>query len=129
MESTKKVLLIEDDLHIAKETEERLVMEGYTTLVANDGKQGLDMALENHPDIIILDIMLPTMNGMIILNKLRHDDWGENVPILLFTNKTPDDDMVKGVIDNKPSYYLVKANTSLTELVHKLKEILSVANG
>lgn len=123
MDSKKRVLVVEDDKNIASQLQERFDVEGFDSLFADNGIKGLELALKEHPDVIILDIMLPGINGMVLLNKLRYDSWGETAPVILYSNKNPDDDMVQSVLDNKPSYYLLKSNTSLDDLVSKIKEI------
>lgn len=120
-----KILIIEDDHSYLKTLRDRLTSEGYEVISAADGDEGLKKAFEEHPDTLIVDINLPKMNGMVLINKLRHDDWGETVPVILLTNLTATDDIVNGVLEGKPSYYLLKSETTLSDLVSKIQEIIT----
>lgn len=123
-ENVKHVLIIEDDEAYAKSTSERMTHEGYKVTVCNDGETGLQTALTNHPDIILLDLNLPKITGMNVINHLRHDPWGENVPVIILTNLNPSDALIAGVLENQPSYYLIKAQTTLNDMAEKVKGIL-----
>jgi DNA-binding response OmpR family regulator len=123
----KNILIIEDDQNIAAQERQRLEKEGYTVSLANEGTTGLNRALSDHPDLIVLDIILPDTSGTSVLSELRYDPWGETVPVILLTNLSPDDQMVQAVMNNKASYYLVKAETSLDDLAEKVKSLVPVA--
>jgi DNA-binding response OmpR family regulator len=127
----KKILVIEeveDDASIQKMLHIKFTQEGFRVLDARDGEEGLKIALSEHPDLILLDIIMPKMDGLTMMKKLREaDEWGKNVPVILLTNKNVnDDEVVKGVADNKPTYYLHKSNYTPNELVKKIRERLSV---
>jgi len=102
-------------------------IEGFNVIKAEDGQEGLDVALEHHPDLILLDIVMPKMNGMDVLQKLRKDEWGKNVPIILLTNLSDsekvEDAMKYGVYD-----YLIKTDWELKDVVKKVKEKLGEYN-
>jgi DNA-binding response OmpR family regulator len=128
--SEKKILMIEtveDDTSIREVLRDRLDLEGFQVLEAKDGEEGLSTAVREHPDLILLDILMPKMNGIDMMKKVRESGaWGKNVPIILLTNISPDDEAInKAITENEPAYYLVKSNWSIEELVKKINERLS----
>lgn len=119
-----KILIVEDEKNLLKILKEKFVEEGYDVIGVADGAAGLSMALSERPDIILLDIVMPIMDGMTVLKKLRVDSWGKNVPVILLTNLNIADKVAdaldKGVYD-----YLVKSDWSLSDIVKKVREKLS----
>ena len=82
----KKVLLIiEDDLVLARMYQTLLQNHGYDAKIAPDGEEGLKTALEIHPDLVLLDIRMPKMDGMTVMRHLRADEWGKTAPIIILT--------------------------------------------
>ena len=116
----KKILVVEDEAILLQALSGKLTKEGYQVLEARDGRQGLEIALSVHPDLILLDIIMPVMDGMAMLKKLREDEWGKNVPVLILTNLSDnqkiDESLRQGVFD-----YLTKTNWSLDDLVKRIK--------
>ena len=106
--------------------EDKFTHEGFSVLPASDGEEGLGISLSSHPDIILLDLLMPKMNGMSMLEKLREDDWGKDVPVIILTNLNPDDIIVAQVVRDHPAYYLLKSNAKLDEIVHKAKDVLTI---
>ena len=100
-------------------------MKKYETLEAKNGREGIEIALSKHPDLILLDIIMPEMGGIATLEKIREDSWGKNVPIIILTNlSVSKEQLVDGKITNKPSYYLIKSNWKLHDIVKKIESIL-----
>jgi CheY-like chemotaxis protein len=120
----KKILVIEDEISYVKLLRRQLTLAGYTVLEATDGKQGLAMAKQHQPDLILLDVRMPQMNGITVLNELRKDEFGKKVKVILLTNLEPDDKTVQEVVQNQPSFYLVKSDTELEDLMKKVKALL-----
>jgi len=123
----KKVLVVEDDLPVLRALVDKLTREGFDVLEAKDGKEGLRVAILSRPDIILLDILMPVMDGPTMMKKLRKESpWGKQVPIILLTNLStaPKIETIKIVIEAEPSYYLVKSNWSMAYVVEKVREIL-----
>jgi len=85
MESQKKILIIDDEQLILKTTALLLKCEGYIPLCASDGKQGLTMTLKEKPDMILLDIMMPEMDGWEVLSTLRSKKYNITIPVVIFT--------------------------------------------
>lgn len=75
----KKILIVEDEESLLKTLGEKFTLEGFEVVKAQNGVEGLRVALQEHPDLILLDIVMPVMGGMEMLGKLRQDDWGKNV--------------------------------------------------
>lgn len=119
----KKILVVEDDRVLSNLIRDELGAAGFETLSAVNGKEGLDVALKNHPDLILVDIMMPVMDGMQMTTELRKDAWGKNVDIIVLTNLSDDkniaDFLEKGAYD-----YLVKSNWTIDDVVKRIKEKL-----
>ena len=120
----KKILIVEDDRSLRHALEEALGREDLTTLVAKDGEEGLAVSLKSHPDLILLDIIMPKMNGVKMLKKLREDIWGKTVPVLLLTNDADPEHMRETLKDNATDY-LIKSDWEIEDVVKKLKTTLS----
>lgn len=118
-----KVLIIEDDPLIVKIYSTRLKADGYDVTSAENGEEGLKAAFEQRPDLIILDVMMPRVDGFGVLEKLRQDPSFKNLPILMYSNLNNEDEMARaktmGVTE-----FLVKANLSPTQMVMKIKQYL-----
>jgi two-component system phosphate regulon response regulator PhoB/two-component system alkaline phosphatase synthesis response regulator PhoP len=118
-----KILLIEDDQMIATMYQTKFTMEGITLQTAVDGAEGLEKARQLKPDIILLDIILPKLDGFAVLKELKADPALKSVPVVLLTNLGQDDDIKKGK-DLGADDYFVKSNHTPAEIVAKVKEML-----
>jgi two-component system OmpR family response regulator len=118
----KKVLVIEDEATFRKMFVERLTREGFSILEAADGAEGLRIAMSAKPDAILLDLLMPVMNGIEVLKKLRTDEWGKNVPIIILTNLDLDDPLLREISKNEPSYYLIKKDLEISDVILKLRD-------
>ena len=121
----KKILIVEDDRSLRFPLEEAVGREDFITLVAKDGEEGLAVALKSHPDLILLDIIMPKMNGLKMLKKLREDNWGKTVPVLLLTNDTDPEHMRETLKDNATDY-LIKSDWEIEDVVKKVKTTLKL---
>jgi two-component system alkaline phosphatase synthesis response regulator PhoP len=125
----KKILVVEDEEPLRKLYVDVLQDEGFSVSAAENGKKGLELALKEKPDLILLDILMPVMNGMVMMKKLREDVWGKKVAIILLTNlSATDENIVKGMIEDEPSYFLVKTEWSVGDITDKIKKILGIKN-
>jgi DNA-binding response OmpR family regulator len=122
----KKILLVEDDPILSEMYQQKFQLDGFDIVTARTGGEGLLVALQNKPDLILLDILLPGMDGMTVMQKLRDDPWGKNVPIIILTNLNADDNILKGVMQDHPAYYLMKSNADPSNVVEKVKEVLKL---
>ena len=126
----KKILVIEaveDDTSLRKVLHDKFTAEGFSVLEAGDGEEGLAIAFREHPDLIILDILMPKMDGIKMMQKLRKEnEWGKKVPIILLTNLTGDDERInQAITENEPAYFMVKSNWKIGDLVEKVRERLN----
>ncbi|MBI3115228.1 MAG: response regulator [Candidatus Kerfeldbacteria bacterium] len=118
-----RVLIVEDEQMLAEMYATKFSMEGYTAETANDGQAGLEAAKRATPDIILLDIIMPKLDGFSTLQQLKADPALKNVPVVLLTNLGQDDDIKKGKQLGADDYF-VKANHSPQEVVEKVRTIL-----
>jgi two-component system, response regulator, stage 0 sporulation protein A len=124
IKAEKKILITEDEPHMLRSLAEAFAGE-FSVFCARDGQEGLSVALRERPDIILLDISMPKMDGMTMMAKLRADNWGKNVPIVLLTNLSADDKIMAGITRDMPAYYLVKDQVTLEDIKDKVKERLT----
>lgn len=122
----KKILLIDDDAVLLNTVRDKLTSEGFEVISAKNGQEGLDLALKSHPDLIMVDIMMPIMDGMEMTTKLREDAWGKNASIIILTNLN-DDKKIADFLEKGAYDYLVKSNWSLQEVVKMVKNKLGIA--
>lgn len=122
----KTILVVEDDLGLSKSLVDELSGSGFSVLTASDGQAGLDMALGKHPDLILLDIMMPKMNGLEVLKQLRADPWGRHVLVIMFTGLSANDEIMKAIVAFEPSFYMLKKDSSLAEVTAKVKQCLKI---
>ncbi len=81
-----KIAIVEDDLAIAQMYRMKFEVEGFEVQTAENGLLGLKLIEEMKPDIVLLDLMMPEMNGDEVLDKVRSNDWGKNIPVIILTN-------------------------------------------
>ena len=117
MEEKKKILIVEDERAIVEILKFNLAREGYETLEALDGEAGLQLGLTGDPDLILLDVMLPKMNGFDICAKLR--DAGSTVPIIMLTAREEETDKVFGLEAGADDY--MKKPFSMRELLARVR--------
>lgn len=114
------VLIIDDEESLVNILSQKFTDEGITAYVAYNGREGLQVALEKHPDIILLDVMMPEMDGFDVMKHLQEDEWGKDVPIILLTNSSSIDTVAKAVSSGM-SEFLVKTDLKLDDVVNKVK--------
>lgn len=119
----KKILFIEDESVLQKTFGEILKQEGYEMISALDGEIGLRLAKEKKPDLVLLDLILPKINGFSVLEKIKEDKETKDIPVVVLTNLEGLEDVDKA-LKMGATTYLVKANYSLEEVVAKIKKAL-----
>lgn len=119
----KIILFIEDHPALQKNIGTILEEEGYKVIPALDGETGLKLAKKEKPDLILLDIILPKMNGFEVLKRLKEDNWGKEIPVIVFTNLEQMEDIDRA-IELGAKTYLVKTNYTLTEVAEKVRKAL-----
>lgn len=118
----KKILIVEDEIALLEALTEKLKQD-FEVLQAKNGQEGLQQALNLHPDLILLDIIMPVMDGMTMLTKLRSDEWGKSVPVIVLTNLS-DEQKVTECLQQGVYDYLVKSGWTLEDLTKKIKDRL-----
>ena len=116
----KKVLVVEDEPALRKALMEKLTSAGYAVIAAKDGQEGLALAMSKKPKVVLLDLMLPRMDGMSVLDRLRKDSWGANVPVIILTNLMATDGYKKLAEEFHVYDYVVKSDRTLEEVVSKV---------
>lgn len=123
MKDKIKILIIDDEPLVQKILIEELQGEGFYPISSLDGEDGLKKAVKEKPDMILLDIIMPKMDGISVLKKLKADKETKEIPIIILTNlregATVDISQKSGVLD-----YLIKADYTLGELIAKIKKIM-----
>lgn len=122
----KKILLVDDDMYIRDLYAEVLKDEGYDVLIASDGEEAISMASANTPDLILLDIMLPKIDGIQVLSKLKANVKLKIVPVIMLTN-FGQEDLVKQAVTIGSTEYLLKYNITPGEIIKKVRLILHPA--
>lgn len=121
--ANETVLIVEDDNELREALETALSAESLRVLTAADGVEGVQIALEHHPDLILMDIMMPNLNGHEATNRIRNDRWGKDVKIVFLTALSDAENVVYAV-ESGSEEYIVKSHTSLGEIVGKVKEVI-----
>ncbi|HEY1331690.1 MAG TPA: response regulator transcription factor [Actinomycetota bacterium] len=119
MTSSAEILVVEDEGSIAEAVRARLASEGYSVRVAHDGPQALTAAAELRPDLVVLDLMLPGMDGLEVCREIQRDSW---VPVLMLTARTEESDKVAGLAVGADDY--MTKPFSLRELTARVRAIL-----
>lgn len=125
---SKKILFIEDESAIQKTFGDVFKQEGYKTMSALDGEIGLKLAKSEKPDLILLDLVLPKINGFDVLKQLKKNEQTKNIPIIILTNLGNIEDIEKA-IELGATTYLVKTNYTLKEVIEKVKITLKIDTG
>lgn len=122
-ENKTTILIVEDDRALRSIVSERLQKDGYEVLESENGEVGVTMAKQFHPDLILLDIVMPKMSGIEVLTDLRKDDWGHSARVIMLTNMSTEEQKKQvsalGVKD-----YLVKSNWDIEGIVERISENL-----
>jgi DNA-binding response OmpR family regulator len=118
-----KIMIVEDDQMISGMYKTKLIQDGFEVIIAEDGASALEMAAKETPGLIMLDVILPQLDGFSVLTELKKNAKTKNIPVIMLTNLGTDEDRKKGeqlgAID-----YLVKANFTPAEVSRKVGEIL-----
>jgi CheY-like chemotaxis protein len=122
--SQKKILVMEDEDFLMRACKLKFEREGYLFLSAQNGVQGLEVAHIEKPDVIMLDVMMPGMNGFDVLRTLKADQVLKDIPVIVFSNLSQDSDRVLaeslGAIE-----YIVKAQTPLVKVIERVEYVLA----
>lgn len=119
-----KILIVEDDPLISRLYEKIFTFEKYDVSLAENGEEGLEKARTEHPTLILLDIMMPKMNGLEVLDKLKADPALKTIPVVMLTNLAGDKDaetaLTKGAVK-----YIIKSEYDPKQIAEMVKQILA----
>jgi two-component system alkaline phosphatase synthesis response regulator PhoP len=119
----KKILIVEDDVLLVKAISYEFEQENFEVFTAGNGEDGLKMAEQHLPDLVLADINMPKMDGLTMLKAMRATEWGKNMLVIMLTNYS-DEQRVLEALSQKAFYYLVKSDWDLSQIVAKVKEKL-----
>ncbi|MDO8590150.1 MAG: response regulator [bacterium] len=125
MQTPKTILIIEDEKSLRDAIVDILRLKNFLSLEAKNGREGVELALSKHPDLILLDLIMPEMDGIIALKNIREDAWGKKVPIIILTNLSATNEQFgddKATL--KATHYLIKSDWKLHDIAKKIEEIL-----
>ena len=116
--SKKTILIVEDSVSLNTTLVEKLKQENFNVYSSFNGEEGLKIAHDKHPDLILLDIIMPILDGYEFMEELRKDAWGKHAKVIILTNLSmKDENVVKMVIQKDPIAFLVKSSTKLKNLI------------
>ncbi|MDD3102329.1 MAG: response regulator [Patescibacteria group bacterium] len=122
-ETIKKILIAEDEPDMRGILASMIESAGYNVVQAEDGERALNLAIKEKPDLILLDLSMPKMNGFEVLEKLKYDPVGSTIPVVILSNLGQDKEVVKGkslgAVD-----YLIKSNVHLTDILDKISKYI-----
>lgn len=121
----KKILVIEDEATLQKALTEYLTEEKFEVVGALDGEEGVEKAETEMPDLILLDIILPKMDGFKVLEEIKSNEKTKKIPVILLTNLESAEDIQKA-FEKGATTYLVKSDYKLEDVVSKIKETLKI---
>ncbi|HLM84168.1 MAG TPA: response regulator [Candidatus Bathyarchaeia archaeon] len=118
----KKILIVEDDNFVAEVYFAKLTEMGYEAILAQNGEEGLSALNDNKIDMILLDILMPVMNGLEMLTEVKKNDGWKNIPVILLTN-VGEKDSIQKVRDLGVTDYLIKSHFTPAEVIEKIETV------
>ena len=127
-QKSKLILVVEDEPSFQRILADKLTNEKFFVIAAKNGEEGLALAIEKSPDLILLDLKLPKLDGMSLLRKLRnHNEYGKTVPVFILTAlSSRDEERNQDITELYPTYYIEKGDTHLSDLVEKIEDRLQM---
>jgi DNA-binding response OmpR family regulator len=126
MSDKKKILIVEDEEAMIQALSQKFKNEGFEVIEARDGEEGFVKAVEEHPDLAMLDIIMPKVDGITLLKRIRENEgWGAEVPVIMLSNLS-DSDNVSEAARYKVFDFLVKTDWRLDDVVKLVKEKLGM---
>jgi DNA-binding response OmpR family regulator len=123
--SKKTILIVEDERPLRELLIAEISREGINTLGAGDGEEGLEVALKEHPDLLLVDILMPKKDGLEMVKGLRDDEWGKNAVVVLLTNLNDSEKIVEA-LNYGAREYLVKADWKIEDIIKMAKNKLGI---
>jgi len=118
-----KVLIVDDDMTLRELYKERMKAEGFVIVSASDGEEAIDKTKKEKPDVILLDIMMPKINGIDVMKMLREKEETKDIPIIILTALIQEIDKIKDIMGPKDGY-LVKSEIMPKDVVDKVNKSL-----
>jgi len=118
------ILIAEDDLTLRDMYQSRLEAGGYRVLLAANGEEALKVLEQEKPDMLLLDIMMPKINGLDVLEKMKKNPTTKDIPVIILTVLIQDQTRVKGLMSGADDY-LIKSETMPGEVVKRIEEVLA----
>ncbi len=125
MNGKKVLLVVEDSKPLRTAIKAKFESEGFEVLEAGDGEKGLNVFLKEKPDLILLDIVMPIMNGLEMLKRLRKHKEGRTVPVIILTNLSESEPTAEALQEGAYDF-LVKADWKIEDVVEKVKDKLNL---
>jgi len=122
-----KIAIIEDDQVISQMYRMKFEADGFEVQLAENGQQGVELVEAFTPDIILLDLQMPNMNGSEALSQIRSHDWGKNIPVIILTN-LGEEEAPKALRALGIHSYIVKADLTPRQVVGRVKEALGITD-
>jgi DNA-binding response OmpR family regulator len=120
----RKILIVEDEAPLRKVLAEEFTDSDYIVFEAGDGLEGLEVALREKPDLILLDQLMPKLNGVGMLRQLRTDQWGAKVPVIMATNMSTTD-TINEAIEAGANDYFIKSEVTIVDIMKLVDTRLS----
>lgn len=124
MSEGKTVLIVDDDITLREMYEERLKQSGFLVIGASDGEEAVNKAKSEHPNLIILDIMMPKVNGIDALKTLRDDETTKDIPVIILTALIQEIDKIKDLLTDHDAYF-IKSEEMPKDVVDKVNQLLA----
>ena len=121
----KSILIVEDDELLLKILHDEFAKSNMKVILAHNGEEGLEAALSQHPSIILIDILMPKMDGITMLQKIREDVDGKNIPAIILTNVNDTETVIKA-LETGAYDFLVKSDWDPQDLVKRVKEKIGI---
>lgn len=122
--ATKKILIVEDDIKLQEALRETFINEGLEVAVASDGQQGLEAVKSQTPDLVLIDILMPKMDGISMAREMKKL---EPVPMMIFLTNLSDIEHISEASETAYADYIVKSEWSIADIVKRVKERLGLA--
>lgn len=119
----KKILVVEDDKFLRELISQKLTKEGYVVVEAVDGEKGVESVKAEEPDLVLLDLILPGIDGFEVLAKMKSDPRLAEIPVIILSNLGQKDDIEKG-LEMGANDYLIKAHFTPGEIIEKIQVVL-----
>lgn len=120
----KKILIVDDDLNLSDTLINRFDQEGYVSIGTRNGEEGLSAAITEKPNLILTDIIMPKMQGIKMLKKLKENDKTKNIPVIVFSSLS-DPIKIEEATEAGADEYFIKCDVGIEEIIQKVKEFLT----